>query len=157
MYIVWTVCVWDSYRLKCDKCDITIIAFVLLSLFGIYCEVRYILKYDNPTKYKNNNFIHRSKELIPGIFISLGVIYTYVFLYLWLNIVPRRLTFSFQYKEVVVVFWHVLIGLVVCSWFVLVTQIHSRTGIALLVVWIDKASLVTCYPLKRKGKFGYII
>ena len=65
-YIVWTVCVWDSYRLKCDKCDITIIACVLFSSFGIYCKVWYILKYDNPTKYRNYNFILRNKELYPG-------------------------------------------------------------------------------------------
>ena len=80
LYIFWTVCVWDSYRLKCDKCDITIIARVLLGLFGMYCKVWYILKYYNPTKYKNDNFIPRSKELIPAIFLIVGVIYTSVFL-----------------------------------------------------------------------------
>ena len=57
--------------LRCDKCDIVIIVFVFLSLFGIYCQIWYILKYDNPTKYKNDNFILRSKELHPDHFSKL--------------------------------------------------------------------------------------
>ena len=83
LYIVGTVWVWDSYRLKCDKCDITIITCVLLSSFGEYWKVWYILKFDDPTKYKNDNLIPRSKELYPGHFFSLGVIYTSVLIYLW--------------------------------------------------------------------------
>ena len=69
--MVWTVCVWDSYRLKCDKWDITIIAFVLFSSFGIYCNVWYLLKYVNPTKLTNDNLIPRFKEHYPGHFYKL--------------------------------------------------------------------------------------
>ena len=57
--------------LKCDRCGTKIMAFVLLSLFDIYCKIWYILKYDNPTKYKNDNFIPRNKELYPGYFLKL--------------------------------------------------------------------------------------
>ena len=52
LYNVWIFCVWDSYHLKCDKWDITIIACVLLS----------------STKYKNDNFIPRCKEHYSGHF-----------------------------------------------------------------------------------------